>query len=249
MERDFSIVSIGTERETDSKGYMCVSKYNVKENFRLLAPQEHNDQIIHSKGDNLVVRGDVSHEVITISRFQLIAGLSIPEWLSNNLCVSVIGAGSVGKGMCFELIRRKFDNIKLWSRRQISLGDISGEIECSKGWDTHSDIYVECTGEKEIIENLFTYAKPKSIIILVGTPREEPNISILDIHRKNIIVLGGHELIGWTLEDRQQIFNTIIDWHLDKKWNVESLVKKHTGTSNRKAILNKTFKETFHIMF
>ncbi|MCM3005854.1 hypothetical protein [Priestia koreensis] len=249
MNREFSIVSMGTERETDSNGYMCVSNYDFKKNIRILCPQEHNGYDIDFSRDNLIIKGNPTYEEITVSRFQLIGSLSIPNWISNNLSVAVIGAGSVGIGTCFELLRKKFVNINLWSRRQVDLRDINQYIKCSQGWNSSPDIYIECTGEKEIVEKIFKYALPKSIIILTGTPRNIPNINVLDIHRKNLTVLGGHELTGWELEDRQQIFSEIIKWHLDNKWNIRSLVRKHIGIKEKENILNKTFKEPFHIMF
>ncbi|TYS60558.1 hypothetical protein FZD47_20310 [Bacillus infantis] len=249
MEREFSIVSMGTERETSSEGYMCVSKYDKIRNIRLLAPESHKCKNIGTEGDHLIIKGDVPINILTISRFQLIAALALPKWIPFNSKVSVIGGGPIGIAMCFELIRRNYKEPKLWTRRPSLLSNFRLPVDFSLGWDSLADVYIDCTGQREVIKKIIANAQPHSIIVLAGTPRDKLEVEILDIHRKNITFSGGHELTGWNSIDRQKTIDNIINWHVDKKYNLDTLIKRHIGTSNKDHILNHFYNEPFHIMF
>ena len=48
-------------------------------------------------------------------------------------------------------------------------------------------------------------------IVIVGTPREKPNVDLLTVHRKNLIIFGAHELTGFDSKKRQNAFDKIVN--------------------------------------
>ncbi len=81
----------------------------------------------------------------------------------------------------------------------------------------------DCTGKNPSIESILTKCQPMTNIVLMGTPREKPNVNLLTIYRKNLIVFGAHELTGFDNKKRQNAFDKIVNILSAKNENYEDI--------------------------
>lgn len=199
IRREYSFVSIGTEN-SGTNGYMSVSeKYN---GIRILSPQEHSIDFIdeYNKG-NLFFSDVFSVECLCIIRFQLIAALSLKNIADKNVCV--LGCGAIGVAAYLECIRQKAKMVTVITRRHeiVDIFKKAINIEYYNNMKEY-DIYIDCSGEDVYIGHVIKDCQIGAKIYLLGTPRTEPSINALIIHRKNLKIFGGHELNGITQIER-----------------------------------------------
>ena len=89
--------------------------------------------------------------------------------------------------------------------------EYNSNIKFVDNYDFDYDTYIEATGCSEVIKSIVETAPNLSKIILLGVPREEKYlINPLDINRKNLMFIGGHELNGHTIEERRKIFEELL---------------------------------------
>jgi len=85
----------------------------------------------------------------------------------------------------------------------------------------HNNYYFADISIKDILNNI-TYNKN---ILLLGTPRDnEYVIDFLDIHRRNLSIVGIHEINGVCQEAREVLFNKILERNIRKEKILDEFV-------------------------
>lgn len=250
LSREYSFVSIGTEKN-GSKGYMNVS--SVINKYRIISPETHEkSEICLKNADNLYVSSNLEIELICMMRFQLISALSLRDVKGKRVCI--MGMGAVGVGAYMECIRQKAKTVTIVSSRKEAVFHYTGIIDIKKSWDSRDyDVYIECTGTNAKCLCILAKCLPGSMIFLLGTPRNSPNVNLLDIHRKNLTLIGGHELNGITNQRRQLFFSQLEKYYI-KNYNkmkkmAKYFVKIHEYNSETlNEILEHSYVEPYNIM-
>lgn len=216
-EIEYTIVSRGTEKN-GSKGYMGVTKEN--NTGRSLVLSNHGDKYVNTYKDAIHIKKNTSIESITLSRFELIIDLA----LKNNIKIIkeeilITGFGSLGFACLMYLLKKEYKNINIYVKdikkfqergiKELNL-QYNANIKFVKEFSGYQT-YFECTGASEIIEKIIKSTLSNEAIFLIGTPRENKYlINPLDIHRKNLIIIGGHELTGHNQKERNRRFKIIV---------------------------------------
>ena len=246
---EYSIVSRGTEKY-GSQGYMGITR--IVDSKRLFVLAKHFDKYIDTYKDSFELSSKYTIENIAISRFELMGALAIKpikNLIKDNILIT--GFGSVGFTSLLYLLESGYKNINILTRnlnqyQETAIKKINNfyktNIKFVKEYE-HYNTYIEATGSSEVIKNIVNVADNNSNIILIGTPREETYfINPLDINRRNLRIIGGHELNGHTMEERTSLFNELLEKNKDK--DLKDFVNIYDETSNiRNKILNK--KENF----
>ena len=215
---EYSIVSRGTEKY-GSKGYMGVTEsYDSKRVFVL---SKHVERYVSTYKDAMEFEDIYTIENIAVSRFELMSELAISKVkciIKDNILIA--GFGNLGFSCLIYLLNKGYRNIGILTRKP-SQFQIEGlkivnsiyntKIEFTDNYNNYNT-YVEATGSSEVIRNIIENANYKSIIVLLGMPKEENFlINPLDIARRNLIIVGGHELNGYTIEERKDKFINLLN--------------------------------------
>lgn len=216
-EIEYTVVSRGTEKY-GSKGYIGITTIN--DNKRLLVLSKHFDKYIDTYKDSFEISFKYSIENIAISRFELMSVLTIKPILNSiKDNILLIGFGNLGFTNLIYLLKRGYKNISILTRniKDFQVNTIKAlNIKYGstiKFVDNYNnfDVYIEMTGNSSVIGNIMEKADNMATIILLGTPRDEKYmINPLDINRKNLKIIGGHELNGHTQEERNMIFQELL---------------------------------------
>ncbi len=251
-ERDieYTVVSRGTEK-AGSKGYIGITK--IENDKRLLVLSKHFDKYIDTYKDSFEIPSQYTIENIAISRFELMGAITIKpilDIIQDNILI--IGLGNVGFTTMLYLLENKYKNISIKTNKaeiyQIKAIDklnkeYNSNIKFVDNYNSDYDTYIEATGSSKVIENIVETAQNLSKIILLGVPREEKYlINPLDINRKNLIFVGGHELNGHSIEQRKRIFEELLK--INSKKDFKSFVNVYYA---KKGIIEKIldYKENF----
>ena len=93
------------------------------------------------------------------------------------------------------------------------------DINVTSDFNYKYNTYIDTTGDSFILSKVFNNSDFNNTIIILSTPRDEKYlISPLMINRKNLTVIGGHELNGINVEHRQRIFENILKVNKNKKF-------------------------------
>lgn len=248
---EYSIVSIGTEN-AGSHGYMSVTEACADGN-RYICPLPHFVQEISKMDSNyLKISNNLSIKLIALARFQLIAALGISYVDINtfdNICV--VGAGAIGVTAYLELVRFNKENISILTRREFNENYlIESGFKISSHQMSQYDCIIECTGEGKVLSELIEHVKFHTTILLMGTPRNEHFINGLSVQRKNLTIIGCHELNGIGIETRQNTLNDIVKWYeLDANKKYNRFVHIHKGDKEiLRDILTHKFEEPIHVL-
>ena len=227
---EYTVVSRGTEK-AGSKGYIGITK--IENNKRLLVLAKHFDKYIDTYKDSFEIPAQYSIENIAISRFELMGAITIKPILNiikDNILI--IGLGNIGFTAMLYLLENNYKNIsiitnKIEKYQAEAIDSLNKEynsnIKFVDNYDFDYDTYIEATGCSEVIKNIVETAPNLSKIILLGVPREEKYlINPLDINRKNLMFIGGHELNGHTIEERRKIFEELLK--INSKKDLKSFV-------------------------
>ena len=146
--------------------------------------------------------------------------------------ILIIGLGNIGFTAMLYLLENNYKNISIITNKiekyQAEAIDrlnkeYNSNIKFVDNYDFDYDTYIEATGCSEVIKNIVETALNLSKIILLGVPREEKYlINPLDINRKNLMFIGGHELNGHTIEERRKIFEELLK--INSKKDLKSFV-------------------------
>lgn len=234
---EFSIISRGTEKESHSKGYMAVTYCDAhKKRKILLVP--HGVRKSYASTNCLNIKDNVSIEKIAFSRFQLISAMMYKKnrsYFDKKKDILVIGSGSVGLTACMELARQGHKKIFLLSRKDKKINlfkKIYGVdfklIHNFKDIKKFSCI-IDATGNSNVLRKIINLCVPFSTIFILGTPRKNSKVDSLMIHRKNIRLIGSHEIFGVTNKERDDLFDEIIK---ENKKYPQYLYEKISNTVN-----------------
>lgn len=211
MKIEYNIVSKGTERDSNSNGYMAVTE--ITGGKRYILPISHSIQSVESlTKDYLFVDYQLPISSIAVARFALISKLVLERQNFNkNKNILVCGCGCVGYALLFNLWSMGYKNVTFTSLKEFNLQFYNWQSPCSINYNNF-DIIFDATGNNDVLETIFEKCKYMATIVLVGTPRHLPNVNLLQIHRKNLIVIGSHELFGYSGTERQNAFQEITNY-------------------------------------
>lgn len=250
IRSEFNFISIGTEK-SGSNGYMSVSE--VRSGFRIISPIEHsNDVIDENNEDNLYVTSSIPIEGICMLRFQLISAVTIKNITDKDVCI--FGCGAIGIGAYMECIRQRAKSVMLITRRNEAVTHYNNCINI-EGYDgiKNSDVYIDCTGDEKYIYSIIEMGSKGSTFYELGTPRKSPQIDLLKIHRKNMSVIGCHEINGISRENRREQCRKLNDYYIENHKYIAEMCKRfvrmHIG--NEKVITDiyeHRFIEPFNVL-
>lgn len=170
-------------------------------------PLSHNVKQVETVADgSLIADADTDIATLAVARFMLISKLTLENIkIKKAEKILVCGCGCVGFATLLYLNIKKFKNVEYTA---IHENNYLNNWIMVQDVDWHKyDVIIDTTGSNEILGNIFDNCKVQAKIVLLGTPRHKPDIDVLKIHRKNLIVFGGHELFGYSNEKRQQVFS------------------------------------------
>ena len=208
MNIQYNIVSHGTESQGNSDGYMAVSE-DIN-GSRFILPIPHKKTNCDDMKGSLQIKKDLSIEKITVARFGLISQLFVDNYkLAKNKKILVVGIGCVGFA-CVQIL--KLNNYKYVYYTDKSNANITeAEMIDNNKVNYHDfDVIIEATGKIDVLNKIIRECKIMSTIILLGTCREAGGIEPLLVHRKNLKILGAHELSGYTDKHRQKEFDKVV---------------------------------------
>lgn len=169
--------------------------------------------------------------------------------------ILITGLGNVGIGTLFELIKRGRKKITIFLRNENKKKIIEEinhkykmKIEIINNIDKLEkfDTIIDATGSKEVLENIINNINTHTNLVLMGTPRDGPDINLLYIHRKNIKVIGAHEINGIKEKERQEIFSKTL--RFCSKNFLNSLDEFIVIHKYEKSIVSEAIKDRKHII-
>lgn len=223
---EYSIVSRGTEKYNNC-GYMAISKiYNSN---RYILNVDHNVKNATLNANCLKAKSCYDIENIVFSRFQLITALTFERIKYRiNDDILILGLGNIGIGCLLYLLDNNFKNITIYVRNKndkmfnlLKLVKLkyNEDINIISNFNYKYDTYIDTTGDSLVLSNIFNNSDFNSAIIILSTPRDEKYlISPLMINRKNLTVIGGHELNGINVNHRQYVFEKTLEVNKTKKF-------------------------------
>ncbi len=242
---EYTVVSRGTEKY-GSQGYIGIT--TPIDDKRLLVLSKHFDKYIDTYKDSFEIPIKYTIENIAISRFELMVALTLKPIL--NLIddnILIIGLGNLGFTALLYLLENKYknitiitNNIKDFQTNSIKKlnEDYKANIKFTDSYNMAYNTYIEATGNSKVIENIMETAENLSNIIILGVPREEEYlINPLDVSRRSLRVIGGHELNGHSIKERDNLFKELLE--INDKKNLKKFVNIYSEKDDiREKILN-----------
>lgn len=241
MKIEANIISWGTESQSNSNGYMAITEIINKK--RYILPIEHYVQNVDKiPNGSLIVKKEISLEQIAISRFMLITSLFLERYpIKKKSSILILGCGCVGYACIKELHRRGFSNIVLYEKNDKYKKFLHTKIINNLNEIKNYNYIIDTTGSDNILSKILNLINCFQTLILLGTPRKGPYIDLLQIHRKNLSILGAHELSGYSNKVRQKTFDKIIRYNFMNK-------EKFTDVCNKCDQKNKLRTSIYTIM-
>ena len=247
---EYTVVSRGTEKY-GSQGYIGIT--TPIENKRFLVLSKHFDKYIDTYKDSFEIPIKYTIENIAVSRFELMGALTLKPILNlitDNILIT--GLGDLGFTALLYILENGYKNITIITRNikdfQINAVkmlnvEYKANIKFTDNYNLSYNTYIVTTGNSNVIENIMETAENLSNIILLGVPREERYlINPLDVNRKNLKIIGGHELNGHSIKERTCLFKELLEIN-DKKDLKKFVNIYHEQNGIREKILNS--KENF----
>ena len=247
---EYTVVSRGTEKY-GSQGYIGIT--TPIENKRFLVLSKHFDKYIDTYKDSFEIPIKYTIENIAVSRFELMGALTLKPILNlitDNILIT--GLGDLGFTALLYILENGYKNITIITRNikdfQINAVkmlnvEYKANIKFTDNYNLSYNTYIETTGNSNVIENIMETAENLSNRILLGVPREERYlINPLDVNRKNLKIIGGHELNGHSIKERTCLFKELLEIN-DKKDLKKFVNIYHEQNGIREKILNS--KENF----
>ena len=217
LQIEYSIISPGTERAGQSKGYMAITEpYNGS---RYMLALEHSVST-SEKMEKALKCYDYTIENIAISRFELISSLNIKRLkFSENAKILLCGFGPVGFGAMLALKKKNCKNVSILSTKNNVceiIKALKADFKVVKNAEFEEyDVVIDATGDGNFLRRIIKKAKLFTKIVILGTPRKNNLINALEIHRKNISVFGAHEINGFSQNIRNKVFHRLLQENVD----------------------------------
>ena len=243
MKIEYNIVSFGTEQQASSAGYMAITE--LAAGGRYILPVAHNVSETNNLNGALTVKKETGIEKIVLARFGLMTQLFLEKTnLNKNQNILVVGAGCVGFACVQMLLLNGYKNV-CFTNKTTKL-EIAGAKYIQKQNLNYEDfdVIIDATGSASAIKDIFDKCKPCSSIVLLGTCRENGNVDVLNIHRKNLVVYGAHELSGFSDEYRQKVFEKTLNKIKKCKQDFKNIV-----CLEDKSKLNKLKRKTIYTVY
>lgn len=243
VKTQYSIISRGTEKYS-GHGYMGVSRALDNKQYILdidhgVLESELNDHIIPFKANEYSIYN------IAISRFQLIFELIMQRYSINDN-ILILGLGNLGFSCLFSLLSNGYKNISVYSRKNdldLKIIEKKFNVKVNNVEDITDEYktYIDATGSSEVLRNVFENISNMKDIIILSTPRD--GLYLIDplvINRKNITIVGGHELNGVDKNLREQLYTEI----LNRNKNYDNIIENYVSINiyseeNQKKLLKK----------
>lgn len=253
-----SIVSRGTEKY-DNHGYMSISEEINK--YKYILNVDHGIKKATLNTEYLKFKSTYTIENIAFSRFQLITALVYEKHKSKIVDnILILGLGNIGLSCLFYLLDKNYKNITIYVREvteymfnlliiikqkyKIDIEYIT-KLEKTLSYNT----FIETTGSSIVLKNIFEGIGYNKNIIILSTPRNESYlISPLIINRKNLVVIGGHELNGIDKIYKNKILKKLLEKNSKKEYVKEFIniykysIKKLKQIKNKKSNFIELFK-------
>lgn len=228
VRTQYSIISRGTEKYSNC-GYIGIS-YPLNDKQYIL---DINHGVLNSEINSHSIQFDAykySIVNIALSRFELITQILLNRFkLRDNILI--LGLGNIGFSCLYSLLNSGYKNISIYSPQKryniISLEKhYNVKIKIVSNISDDYDTYIEATGSSNVLKSIFAKIGTFKDIVILSTPRDKSFfIDPLIINRKNLIIVGGHEINGVNKKTRETIFNNLLK---KNEPNVE-LIKKYVN--------------------
>ena len=230
VKTEYSIISRGTEKYS-KHGYMGISYPLMNKQYILdidhgILESEINDHVLEFDANKYSLSN------IAVARFELISRMVLERYhLKDNILI--LGFGNLGFTTLLSLLKNGYQNISVFMRNKQKNLKIIQEIEDMldikiKFTDKIDDsyrTYIDTTGSSNVIQNIFEVVSSLKEIVILSTPRDSKYlIDPLIINRKNLIVIGGHELNGIDKKWRNNVFNIILEENLSYEKYLDNFI-------------------------
>ena len=142
--------------------------------------------------------------------------------------IIIFGLGNIGLTCLFYLLDKKYKKITVFVKPNKDLKNLKKIINKEYNVDIkiiytlkhyNYNTYIETTGDSYLLKSIFDNINYNKKLIILSTPREETFLlSPLSINRKNISVIGAHEINGIDNEYRNRVFNKLLRKNSKKKY-------------------------------
>ena len=218
VKTKYSIVSRGTEKYS-KHGYMGISEPVLDKQYILdidhgVLESELNDHVLEFKANTYSLSN------IAVSRFELISRILLERYkVKDNILI--LGFGNIGFTCLMSLLKLGYKNINVFTRNtSVNINPLEDKFKTKVNFvhkidDTYVT-YIDTTGSSDIIQEVIEQSSSLKDIIILSTPRESKYlIDPLIINRKNLTIIGGHELNGIAKVWRNNLFKKILKENLD----------------------------------
>lgn len=218
VKTKYSIISRGTERYS-KHGYMGISEPVLDKQYILdvshgVLESELNDHVLEFKANTYSLSN------IAVSRFELISRLVFERFkVRDNILI--LGFGNIGFTCLLSLLKHGYKNISVFVRNtNVDIKPLEDKFKTRINLvhiiDDSYITYIDTTGSSNIIQEVLEQCSSFKDILILSTPRESKYlIDPLAINRKNLTIIGGHELNGIDKIWRNNLFKKILKENLD----------------------------------
>lgn len=230
MKIKYSILSRGTEKYV-GHGYMAISE--PKNGKQYIFDLDHNILDTNEMKNKLSFPSNFSINNIVFSRFELISELLFRRVLIQDN-ILICGLGSVGIACLINLLEHGYKKIFIYSKNPFHNLELIEKMydvklmQVDKIDDSYKS-YIELTGDSLVLKKIIESVSSLKDIVILSTPRDQNYfIDPLTINRKNLTIYGGHELIGYSDEFRNNVFSDL----LRSNTKIENLIKHFISFHN-----------------
>ena len=178
-----------------------------------------------------------------ISEDQLTSG--IPLAVKDNILI--LGFGNIGFTCLLALLKLGYTKISVFTRSiNVDINALKEKYKVEVNFvnkiSNSYATYIDTTGSSDIIKNVIEQDFSMRDILILSTPRESTYfIDPLIINRKNLTIIGGHELNGIDKKWRNNLFKKILkeNTELENILNTYISITAYSKSNVRKLIDNK----------
>lgn len=225
---EYSIVSRGTEKYNNC-GYMSISEKT--NSYRYILNIDHGIKESNINNECLKFQSNYEIENMALSRFQLIIALMYKKHkkeIKDNILI--LGLGNIGISCLLYLLDKKYSNITIYVRKitdylkngiTIIENCYNVKIKIITLLDDviRYETFIDTTGSSNVLKILFNNMDNNKTIVILSTPRDNTfSISPLVINRKNLTIIGGHELNGIDKNYRNREYSKLLEENKDKDY-------------------------------